>query len=478
MREILVERRNNTLRIGIKDNGKLSEIIVEEDKNEPVIGELYKARVKNIIEATNSIFLDIGMKKQAYLYYSNELKNSNIKKGDELVVEIIKEQLNNKGAKVTTNYSLVSKHLVLESKGGGISFSKRFKDEIKKSLIEAELKPLEEGKLVVRTEASNVSMKELEYERALLIKEHEEIKRKEKYSTKLGKIYGENVTLTNVLREKVDIEDVKIILDDEDDYKFTKEYLKSENNIKIEYFNQNIKMFEFYNIEKEILKLRHNKVVLPSGGYIIIEKTEAMYTIDVNSGKSIKERSFEKTILETNLEAAREIGKQILLRNLSGIIVIDFIDLREKSHRAQILKALNEALKEDAGNIKVFPFTELDLVQVSRKRRGKSVYDYMEEKCPLCAGNGKLLKLSYIEDLIQNEIIRYSTENGINEFLIEIEETYKRSVQDDIVSFLTNICAIDKEIYINYISGIESYRVEPIIFKNQKANLEKYKIEI
>ena len=98
MREILVERRNNTLRIGIKDNGKLSEIIVEEDKNEPVIGELYKARVKNIIEATNSIFLDIGMKKQAYLYYSNELKNSNIKKGDELVVEIIKEQLNNKGA--------------------------------------------------------------------------------------------------------------------------------------------------------------------------------------------------------------------------------------------------------------------------------------------------------------------------------------------------------------------------------------------
>ena len=236
MREILVERRNNTLRIGIKDNGKLSEIIVEEDKNEPVIGELYKARVKNIIEATNSIFLDIGMKKQAYLYYSNELKNSNIKKGDELVVEIIKEQLNNKGAKVTTNYSLVSKHLVLESKGGGISFSKRFKDEIKKSLIEAELKPLEEGKLVVRTEASNVSMKELEYERALLIKEHEEIKRKEKYSTKLGKIYGENVTLTNVLREKVDIEDVKIILDDEDDYKFTKEYLKSENNIKIEYF--------------------------------------------------------------------------------------------------------------------------------------------------------------------------------------------------------------------------------------------------
>ena len=120
-------------------------------------------------------------------------------------------------------------------------------------------------------------------------------------------------------------------------------------------------------------------MVLPSGGYIIIEKTEAMYTIDVNSGKSIKERSFEKTILETNLEAAREIGKQILLRNLSGIIVIDFIDLREKSHRAQILKALNEALKEDAGNIKVFPFTELDLVQVSRKRRGKSVYDYMEE---------------------------------------------------------------------------------------------------
>ena len=201
-----------------------------------------------------------------------------------------------------------------------------------------------------------------------------------------------------------------------------------------------------------------------------------MYVIDVNTGKNIKERNFEKTILETNLEAAKEIGKQILLRNLSGIIIIDFIDLRDKSHRVQVMRALKEALNEDVGNIKIFPFTELNLVQIARKRRGKSTYDYMEEECSCCKGEGRLLRLSYVEELVNNEILRYSTENGINEFLIELEASYEERVRGDIVSFLKNIDALDKTIYINYVEGIEGYRVEPLIFQNQKANIEKYKI--
>ena len=203
-----------------------------------------------------------------------------------------------------------------------------------------------------------------------------------------------------------------------------------------------------------------------------------MYVIDVNTGKNIKERNFEKTILETNVEAAHEIGKQILLRNLSGIIVIDFIDLRDKSHKSQVMRALKESLQEDIGNIMIFPFTELDLVQIARKRRGKSTYDYMEEVCSCCKGQGRLLKLSYVEEMIQNEIIRYSNENGINEFLIELEEVYEERVRGDIVSFLKNIDGLGKEIYINYVSGIEGYRVEPLIFQNQKANVEKYKIKL
>lgn len=478
MKEIFVERRENILRIAIKNKGKLQECIVEEEKIGPIIGQIYKGRVKNIIQGTNSIFVDIGLEKEGYLYYSDELKKQNIKKGDEIIVEIIKEPIGDKGAKITTNYSIPSKYMVIEKQGFGIEFSKRFKDEVKKELIAAELKEIPNAKLIIRTEAANVGLNELENERKLLIKEYEEIERKMKYSTNLGKIYGQNLSLNRVLRDKIGLESVKLVLDDLGDFEFAKDYLSTQENATVKLYNETRGLFENYDIEAQLIKLRHNKVVLNSGGSIVIDKTEAMYVIDVNTGHNIKERSFEKTILETNLEAAKEIGRQILLRNLSGIIVIDFIDQREKANKAIVMRELKEALKEDGGNIKVFPFTELNLVQVSRKRRGKSVYEYMEERCPLCNGAGRLLKLSYVEGLIHNEIVKYKKENGINDFFIELDEIYKERVTGDLVTFLKNIDGLDKQIYINYLNGIEGYRVEPLIFQNQKSNLIKYLVEL
>jgi len=477
VKEILIERRGKTLRIAIKNKGKLLESIVDEEIDEPRIGELYKGRVKNIIPGTNSIFVDLGLDKEGYLYYSNELKRTGIKKGQEILIEVIKEPLNEKGAKLSTKFGIASKYMVLE-KGKGIEFSTRFKDDVKKALIAAELPEIDGAKLIVRTEAANVSIEELMHERNLLLKEYDEINRRMKYSTKLGKLYGENLAISKVLRDKVGIDGANIIVNDEADFEFIKKYIKDDENVKLKLFDKGKNLFDFYDIERELLKLRHRKVVLPCGGSIIIEKTEAMHVIDVNTGKNIKERSFEKTILETNIEAAREIGRQILLRNLSGIIVIDFIDLRDKSHKAQVMKELKEALKDDCGNLKIYPFTELNLVQISRKRIGKSMYEYMEEKCPLCNGSGRLLKLSYLEGLIGNEISRYSHENGINEFFIEIEESYMDKIKGDLVSFLKNIDGLDKEIYINYITGIEGYRIEPLIFQNQKKNIEKYLINL
>ena len=480
MKEIFVERRENTIRIAIKENGKLQECINQEEKNGPVIGEIYKGRIKNIVSATNSIFVDLGLDKEGYLYYSNDLKSKGLKKGMEIAVEVIKEPIGEKGPKLTTNFSIPSKYMVIEKYGSGIEFSKRFKDEVKKELILAELGDIKNAKLIIRTDADSVSIDELKYEKNILINEYEEINRKIMHSTKLGKVYGENLALTKILRDKIGLSKTKIVLDNEDDYNFTCDYLKDKNseNVKVQFFNDTRGIFESYDIESELIKLRHNKVNLPCGGSIVIDKTEAMYVIDVNTGHNVKERTFEKTILETNIEAAREIGRQILLRNLSGIIVIDFIDQREKSNRNQVMRELKESLKEDAGNIKIFPFTELNLVQISRKRRGKSIYEYMEERCPLCHGQGRLLKLSYIEGLIHNKILKYFNENGIKEFYIELDEVYESRVKGDIVAFLSNIGALDLKIYINYISGIEGYRVEPLIFQNQKKNIGNYLIDL
>ncbi|WP_297418676.1 Rne/Rng family ribonuclease [Clostridium sp.] len=478
MKEIFIERREKILRIAVKSNRELIESIVEENKDEPIIGEIYKGRIKNILPAINSIFVELGLDKEGYMYYSDELKAKGVKKGDDILVEVIKEPLNDKGAKLSAKVSIPGKYVVLNCYEEGIGFSKRIEDKEKKNQILANIEPLKDAGVTVRTEGANVDIDVLKKEIAKLYDVFQDIDRKMKHSLGLKKLYGEDLTLSKLLMNSFGEEAIKIYVDNEMDYEKVVRFIKDEGNIKVEKYEGYRKLFDFYGIEKELLKLRHNKVNLPCGGYIIIDRTEAMHVIDVNSGKNIKERSFNKTILETNLEAAKEIGKQIRLRNLSGIIVIDFIDMRDKTQKDIIMDALKESLKQDKGNIKIFPFTQLDLVQIARKRQGKSIYEYMEEECTLCKGRGIILKLSYIEGLIKNEIIRMQEENSINCFHIEVDSVYKDKIKDNIFDFIKEIDALDKEIYLNYVDNIEGYKIEPLIFQAQKDNLKDYKVTV
>ncbi|OPJ59070.1 Rne/Rng family ribonuclease [Clostridium chromiireducens] len=476
MKEIFIERRDKLLRIAVKSNKELIESIVEENKDEPIIGEIYKGRIKNILPAINSIFVDLGLDKEGYMYYSDELKVKGVKKGDEILVEVIKEPLNDKGAKLSSKVSIPGKHVVLNCYEEGIEFSKRIEDKEKKNNILNNLEPLIGAGITVRTEGANVEIDVLKKEIAKLYEEFQDIDRKMKHSLGLKKLYGEDLTLKKLLMNSFGGEITKIYVNNEIDYEKIFNFINGQENLEVEKYEGYRNIFDFYGIEKELLKLRHNKVNLPCGGYIIIDRTEAMYVIDVNSGKNIKERSFNKTILETNLEAAKEIGKQIRLRNLSGIIVIDFIDMRDKSQKDIVMDVLKESLKPDKGNIKIFPFTQLDLVQIARKRQGKSIYEYMEEECSLCKGRGIILKLSYIEGLIRNEIIRMQEENSINCFHIEVDSVYKDKIKENIFDFIKEIDALDKEIYLNYVDNIEGYKIEPLIFQAQKDNLKDYKV--
>lgn len=477
MRKIFIERREKSIRIAVENNNELEECFIEEKSSEPIYGEIYKGRVKNIVPAINSLFLDIGLDKEGYMYYSEDLKKLNIKKGDEFLVEVLKEPLNEKGAKLTNKFNIPGKYLVFTKGKNGISFSKRITDEVKKKLIEAEIEEVDGINIVVRTEAVNVPIEILKAERDKLKGILDEMNRKLNYSTELSKVYGEDVSLNKVLRDNITKGNLKIYVDNIEDETYVKSFLDGEKDIEIIVYDGLRTLFDYYNIEKEILKLRHNKVKLNCGGDIVIEKTEAMYVIDVNSGKNIKGRSLDKTILQTNLEAAKEIGKQIMLRNLSGIILIDFIDMRDHSQRGNVMKELKDSLKSDKGNSKIYPFTELDLVQITRRRRGKSIYDSIEDKCPLCKGSGNILKLSYIEDLIRNDILRSVEDNTIESFFIELDNIYREDVKGDLFSFLKNIDGLDKEMFLKFSEGIDGYRIEPLIFKNQKENLADYKVK-
>mgnify|MGYP004529795669 CR=1 FL=1 len=475
MREIFVEKREELIRIAVKENGELVECLVEEETNEPQIGEIYKARVKNIIPGINSIFLDIGLDKEAYMYYSEELKRVGIKKGQEILVEVLKEPLGNKGAKVSNKVNILGRYIVLTMGVEGITISKRISDLEERQRLINLTKPIKGVEIVFRTESKAATNEELLSELNSLLEKKEEMEKKLRYSTTIGKIKSNSMIIR--FFEELDDRKTRIIADDYKLLENIKNLLKEKKAIEFKFYEGTRTLFDYSGIEKEIIKLRHKKVNIPCGGYIVIDKTEAMYVIDVNSGKNTKGRDFNKTIMQTNLEAAKEVGRQIRLRNLSGIIVVDFIDMRDEKQKIPVLKELKKALSADKGNVKIFPFTELDLIQISRKRRGKSIYEYLEEPCRKCKSNGFVLRLSYIETLIRNEIIKCSKENSINDFYVEIDKNYEEDIKGDLFKFLKNIDGLDKEIYLSFVDDIEGYRVEPLIFSNQKENYQKYKIK-
>lgn len=475
MREIFVEKRESLIRIAVKEEGELMECLVEEDSIEPQIGEVYKARVKNIIPGINSVFLDIGLEKEAYMYYSEELKSLGIKKGQDLLVEVLKEPLGNKGAKVSNKVTVLGKFIVLTIGDEGITLSKRISDVEQKRRLTTLITPIRGIGIVFRTEAEFATDEELKEELEHLLNKRDEMERKLKYSKSIGKVKS-NSLITRFF-EELSNKKTKVIVDSLEFLELIKSLINDKENFEFNLYEGTRTLFDYSGIEKEIIKLRHKKVNIPCGGYIVIDKTEAMYVIDVNSGKNTKGRDFNKTIMQTNLEAAKEVGRQIRLRNLSGIIVVDFIDMRDEKQKIPVLKELKKSLEADKGNVKIFPFTELDLIQISRKRRGKSIYEYLEEPCIKCKSNGFLLKLSYIETLIRNEIIKCSNENSIKDFYIEIDKNYEENVKGDLFKFLKSIDGLDKEIYLNFVNDIEGYKVEPLIFSNQKENYQKYKIK-
>lgn len=475
MREVFVEKRQNLLRIALKESGELIECLVEEHSNEPQIGEIYIGRVKKILHSINSVFLDIGLDKEAYMYYSDELKNLKIKNGQELLLEVIKEPLANKGAKVSHKVSIASRYMVVNIGGEGITLSKRIEDFEERKRLKDLIKPIKGIEILFRTEASTVTDDELKEDFKLLLHKRDAMEKKLNYSKNVGLVQSNS--LINRFFEELDNTKTKIVVDSKEYLEVINTLVRYKDTTKIEFFEEARTLFDYFGIEKEILKLRHKKVNLPCGGYIVIDKTEAMYVIDVNSGKNTKARDFNKTIFETNMEAAREAARQIRLRNLSGIIVIDFIDMRDPSQKPKVISELKKALDSDKGNVRIFPFTELDLVQISRRRKGKSIYEYLEEPCKKCKSNGFLLKLSYIENLIRNELLKCSKENSINDFYIELDKNYEEDVNGNLFNFIKNIEALDKEIYLNFVHDIEGYKVEPLIFSNQKENYKLYKIK-
>ena len=409
---LILSKNTYEAKLALLEDDKLEEIYIERDKEKEISGNIYKGKIVDILNKGEIIFVDIGLEKNAFLSFENKKNIPKFNISDSLIVQVETEARDGKGARLTLDYSINGENLVLLPNSKNLSISKKIEDlEIVKKLKDTFLN-IDKG-LILRTKSVEKSPETLLKEYKKLETIDNQIKKdfKEKNTTLL---YDNNSILKKALTlldEDID----EFIIDNEDSFNKIKNTLEENKKNyllkKLKKYFKDEDIFSYYKIDTQIERALDRKVYLESGASIVIEKTEALVSIDVNTGQNIGNQSSQNLIFNTNLEACKEIARQIKLRNLAGIIIIDFIDLKKISDRKKILEELKRYLKKDRMEINSLDFSHLGLVQFTRKRQGKELSFYYREKCHYCEGTSYLLSkdriiLNLLADL--NSQIKYN----------------------------------------------------------------------
>ena len=392
-------------KLALLEDNKLDEMYIERNNQKEITGNIYKGKVVDILNNGEIIFVDIGLEKNALLSFENKKDIPKYNIDDKLIVQTETEPRDEKGAKLTLDYSINGENLVLLPKSKNLSISKKIKDIEEINRLKNIFLNVNNG-LILRTNSKGKSEENL-------LKEYENLKNIENQINKefkkinVGLLYDVNSILKKVVA-LFDDSIEKFIIDDEHIFKEIKYLLeeigKKDLIKKLRKYFKDEDIFEYYNINSQIERALDRKVYLDSGAYIIIEKTEALISIDVNTGQNIGNKTSQELIFQTNLEATKEIARQIKLRNLAGIIIIDFIDMKKFSDRKRVLEEFKKYLSEDRVEVNSVEYTNLGLIQFTRKRQGKELALYYREKCQYCEGTGYFLSkdriiLNLLEDL-------------------------------------------------------------------------------
>ncbi|AAK79227.1 ribonuclease G [Clostridium acetobutylicum] len=479
MKKIFIERCTDFLKVAVLDNGEFKECFIEDEKEEIYSGAIYKGVVKNIVPAIKCAFVDIGNGKNGYLYMDSKFNNVNIKKGDEMLVEIVKESIGSKGPKVSNAITIPGRYSVIITLNTDINISKKISDSKYIKMLKENVKKPEDVGVMIRTNAQNVSLEDINNEIENLYETYVGIRKKAKYSNKVGIVYNAGGTIERIMRDNEDVADLTVVVNDKKDFDNIQNYILTKKDMKcnLKLHDSNISLMEYYGFEREIVKLIDRKVMLKCGGYLIIDNTEAMHVIDVNSGKNIKNSNLARTAFLTNMEAAKEAARQIILRNLSGIIVIDFIDITDEEAKSKIVNVLKQGFLKDKNKTIVYPFTELNIVQIARRRRGKSIYDYLEEKCDSCIGSGRKLNFEYMKNLMRNKVIRFLEEHEkAKSIYIEMDKRYENKISLDVEGFIKDIGADNLSVYIEYKSKPDVFKINFRELSSDMEKMQQYKI--
>lgn len=430
---IIVDVSFGQTRVAVVEDSELVEIYVEDSKHTSMVGNIYKGKVVNVFPGMEAAFIDIGTDKNAFLYVGDAIPKSEykeekeddeseeannipisigdiVKPGQEVLIQVIKEAIGTKGPRVTTNITLPGRYMVLVPNAEYIGISRRIEDEVERERLKNEIekvKPQGYG-AIIRTAAEGLTSDDFVEDIDFLVKLWDKIKAKEKIHAP-AIIHKDLSLLYRTVRDMFTLNIDKFIINDKEEYTKVLELVDiSSPGLKprVEYYSKNYNIFEFYGINAKIPKALARKVWLKSGGYIIIDQTEALTVIDVNTGKYVGNSSLEETILKINLEASKEIAKQLRLRDIGGIIIIDFIDMIDLEHQQQVVEELRNFFKKDKTKTHVIGISQLGLVEMTRKKMRQNLSLKLQVECPCCSGTGKIIMPRMIAKEIERQIDR------------------------------------------------------------------------
>jgi len=439
--ELLVNVTPSETRVALVENGLLQEVHVERQAKRGIVGNIYKGKISRVLPGMQAAFVDIGMDKAAFLHASDIVPHTEcvaikekeqfqagniaelVRQGQDIMVQVVKDPLGTKGARLTTDITLPSRYLVFMPGSAHVGVSQRIESEAERERLKRTVAGYvdELGGYIIRTAAEGVGEQELEQDAAFLKRLWRKIlERKQKYPP--CKILYEDPSLAfRVVRDFVGAELDKIRVDSRQSFdqlkRFTEEYVPELAN-KLEYYTGESPIFDLYDVENEIQRALERKVELKSGGYLIIDQTEAMTTVDINTGAFVGHRNLEETIFNTNVEATAAIARQLRLRNLGGIIIIDFIDMQSEDHRRRVLHSLELALAKDRAKTNVNGFSQLGLVEMTRKRTRESLEHVLCSECPECKGRGRVKTVESVCFEILREIIRVNRAYDADQFTV------------------------------------------------------------
>jgi ribonuclease G len=480
--KLIINARHHETRVALVENGVVMELHTERKTGQELIGNIYRGRVVKVLPGMQAAFVDIGLDRTAFLYVSDVYRDlSDLEKlmlGDgkaeedselldatttqrdhiqdisfqiedllhesqSIMVQVAKEPFGNKGARLTCHISLPGRHLVLMPTVNHIGVSRRIEDKEERERLKEIIKGIRPNDFgfIVRTVAEGGSKEKLKSEMDFLLKLWSNTQEKMEKGSNPALLYKDLSIALRAVRDLFTREVDRLVIDSPEEYKNIMQFIETfapRLKHSVELYEGPDPIFDAFAIEIEISRALGNKIWLKSGGYIVIEPTEALTTVDVNTGSYVGKRNLEETILKTNLEAVKEIGYQLRFRNLGGLIVIDFIDMEKSSNRTRVFTALREALSKDKAKANILPMSDLGLIEMTRKRTRASLSELLSEPCYYCEGRGTLKSKRAICYEIFRDLERESIagEEGGHAYVMvnpEIDNVLREEEQESVI---------------------------------------------